>query len=59
MKEHIGLFVERLNELMQEQNLTNFSLSKKLECQDDIIQNWREGKYYPSLKNLISFFLSI
>ena len=54
MKEYIGLFVERLNELMQEQNLTNFSLSKKLECQDDIIQNWREGKYYPSLKNLIS-----
>lgn len=53
MKEYINLFVERINELMKEQNLTNFSLSLKLGCQDDVISNWREGKYYPSLNNLI------
>lgn len=54
MKEDIFLFAERLNELMQEQSLSNFSLSKKLYCQDDVISNWRKGKYYPNLKNLIS-----
>lgn len=54
MKEYTILFVERLNELMSDQILTNFSLSKKLQCQDDIIANWREGKYYPSIKSLIS-----
>ena len=54
MKEYINLFVERLSELMSEQNLTNFGLSKKINCQDDVIANWRDGKYYPSLKSLIS-----
>lgn len=54
MKNYIYLFTDRLNELIHEQDLTNFSLSKKLNCQDDVIANWRNGKYYPNLKNLLS-----
>lgn len=53
MQEYINLFIKRINELMQEYNLTNYNLSKQLNCQDDIITNWRLGKYYPNLKHLI------
>lgn len=48
------LFVERLEELMQEKEINIFQLSKEINCDNQAIARWMQGKYFPRYYVLIS-----
>lgn len=46
-------FIDRLKELMKENNLNLSSLSKKIPCSKSIISSWLNGKTLPRYSTLI------
>lgn len=49
--ENLSKFAERLNELMEEENLTNKDLEKRSGCPSTSISAWRTKNVYPKLSN--------
>ena len=55
----LSQFIERLSELMQENCLSIYSLSKQIKCDHKAIRRWFKSQYYPRyyiLINLADYF---
>ncbi len=48
-----NIFSERLDELMEERNLSSLALSQKIGIADTTILRWRKGLMYPTVDKLV------
>lgn len=48
------IFIERLKELMLEKEINIFQLSKAINCDNQAIARWLQGRYFPRYYVLIS-----
>ena len=48
----VVLFVDRLKELLETENVTQYALSKKIGISQSAVSNWLSGKKEPCIESL-------